>query len=121
MRIEETPQFQEISLALSKANLCVANKVDAEALVEMAILFAEILSDWSPKTIEMAFTEHLRRSKFMPTPSEILENCRSCSQSLEYHRQKHEAIPMPDCLPEKVRQENIKRIHELKQRVFGDI
>lgn len=80
----------------------------------MAEIFYEILKEWSAETIEAAFQQHMKSSKWMPSPAEIETLCSPASQSLEYERQKKQpALPMPDHLPESVRKENLKRIRGL--------
>lgn len=100
-------------------NLLMPIQVEDEVLHEKAILFAEELEGWSPETIKKAFREHAKLSRFVPSLSEIVANCRTASQSIEYTRQrKLAALPMPDHLPDDVVRENLRRIKQIKKKIF---
>ena len=113
--------YQTVLSELSRLNMMLPIQVDDEVLNEKAIIFSEDLANWSPRTIKIAFRDHGRVSRFMPTLSEIIEKCRTASQSLEYKRQRTNALPMPDRLTDEQARKNLERIKELKQRVFGRV
>ena len=89
-----------------------------EVLKEKAEIFAEELLNWSPETIQAAFRDFARTSKYQPALTDIIERCRSCSQSLEYKRQA-KALPMPSELSEEVRARNLAHLREIKRRLFA--
>jgi len=105
-------------MELARLNMSMPIQTDDEVLNEKAIIFAEELSNWSPETVSMAFREHARSSRYMPTLSEILTNCRTASQALEYKRQReHAELPMPDHLPEEVANNNLQCIKRLRDKI----
>lgn len=92
-------------------------QTESEILREKALIFAEELKNWDPETITMAFREHARNSRFMPSLNELVGCCQTCSQSLEYKRQKESLLPMPDRLPDHVAEYNLQQIAKLKKKL----
>ena len=107
------PTYQTICVELGKANLVSPNRANIDDLREMAEIFYEVLREWSPRTIEAAFRDHIKNNKWMPSPADIEDRCRAASQSIEYERQREKALPMPEDLSEKQRQENLRRLRDI--------
>jgi hypothetical protein len=110
--------FQTVAAEFVRLNVLLPIQTDHEFLSEKARIFAEELAAWNPETIRAAFREHAKKSRYMPTLAEILENCRQASQALEYKRQRERAaLTMPEQLPEETRQQNLSRIQVLKKKL----
>lgn len=105
--------YQTICVELGKANLVSPNRADVDDLREMAEIFYEILKEWSGDTIELAFRDHMKSNKWMPSPADIEARCRSVSQSLEYNRDRSKALPIPEELSEKQRKKNLEQLQKI--------
>lgn len=93
-------------------------QTEDEVLQEKAIIFTEELANWSPETISMAFREHAKISRYMPSLADIVDGCHKSSQSLEYKRMRQSAsLPMPDRIPRHVAENNLRRIAEIKKKL----
>ena len=111
--------FQTVMAEFARLYLLMPIQIEDKDFHVNAILFAEELEGWSPETIKTAFREHAKLSRFVPSLSQIIANCRTASQSIEYTRQRKLAeLPMPDHLPDEVVRENLRRIKQIKQKIF---